>query len=626
MLHSLLSRAFSFSLLLLTAAGCWGKDYQFTRITFGGPAGNLYALAILGINRSGTIAYNSNLGSFLYADGQIRPVTDPTGQYTVTPVALNDKGNLLVVAQRGSGANELAVLSGAAVTPIYNLSANVSRLNDITGFAFNNADQAALGGSFLNGTQGVLTVDTRPPVTVVSNTDPLIQLYGLALNDHGTVVFGRYGVLASTPSSLISGNGGPLTTVVSDDGPLTLGAFNTYPAINETGVIAFFARDDASQRRGVYVHQNGQTRLAVSGAAYESLAGLTINNGGELAFHATATALRSRGIFTGPDPVADAVIKGGDSLFGSTVALIGLGATGQITNQVYFNDRGQVVFDYMLANGEYGLAVATPVQAAGPPPVLTSGSVLNAASFARAGEADHAIAPGSIVSVFGTNFAPGLEMAGGAPLPTSLNGVSVTVNGSPAPLFFVAPNQINALLPTDLTAASALVAVSTPNGTSAAQQVQLASQSPAIYTLDQSGSGQAIVTFANSATLAAPAGATPDSRPAKAGDVLTIYANGLGAVTPPIASGHNSCDPVSVCAPDYSNLTLRTPLTRPRIEIGGVAVPDANISFAGLAPLYVGLFQINFTVPDGIAPGAAVPIVIRQGSAASRSTVTIALQ
>ena len=190
-----------------------------------------------------------------------------------------------------------------------------------------------------------------------------------------------------------------------------------------------------------------------------------------------------------------------------------------------------------------------------------------------------------------TVFRTGLVVSSTPALPTSLSNVSVTFNGIAAPLYFVSPKQINAQVPIGITGSTVQVQVRASNGQSDIRTLTGGIYSPAIYTLTQSGSGQAIVTFADTSTLAAPRGATPDSRPARAGDIVTIYANGLGPVTPAIESGVNSCG--GTCAPDFSNFTLRRVTTMPVVEIGGVRVPDENILFAGLAPQFVGLYQIN---------------------------------
>jgi uncharacterized protein (TIGR03437 family) len=272
-----------------------------------------------------------------------------------------------------------------------------------------------------------------------------------------------------------------------------------------------------------------------------------------------------------------------------------------------------------LANGLKGVAVATPAAPNLAAPLLPADSVVNAASLSAT-----ALSPGSIVSLFGDRFASGLVVESTAVLPTSLSNVSVTFNGIAAPLYFVSPKQINAQVPFGITGTTVQVQVKASNGQSDIRTLTGGIYSPAIYTLAQSGGGQAIVTFADTSTLAAPRGATPDSRPARAGDILTIYADGLGPVTPAIDSGVNSCG--GVCAPDFSNFTLRRVTTMPVVEIGGVRVPDGNILFAGLAPQFVGLYQINLRLPAGITASAAAPVVLHQGSAASPASVTMAVE
>ncbi len=250
-------------------------------------------------------------------------------------------------------------------------------------------------------------------------------------------------------------------------------------------------------------------------------------------------------------------------------------------------------------------------------PNVPDNAVVNAASFTPFGQAGHANAPGSIVSIFGTNFAGGVASASTVPLSTSLGGVSVTFNGSPAPLFFVGPMQINAQVPAGISGSQATVVVTNGAGSSAPKNIQVGPFSPGIFTVAGTGSGQGWVVFANSIDIAAPSGAfEPNfrSRPAKADDVLTIFANGLGAVTPPVADGQNTLD------------GLRQTSTRPTMTVGGVAVPDGNILFSGLAPQFVALYQINFRMPAGVPAGNAVPIQISMGGVTSTDKVTIAVQ
>ncbi len=257
---------------------------------------------------------------------------------------------------------------------------------------------------------------------------------------------------------------------------------------------------------------------------------------------------------------------------------------------------------------------ASMVMAQGPS--VPENSVVNAGSFTPFGQPGHATAPGSIVAIFGTNLASSLAVASTVPLSTSLGGTSVTFNGAPAPLFFVSSGQINAQMPSGLSGTTASVVVTTGAGSSTPRTIQINEFSPAIFTTNQQGTGQGWVLFANSLTAAAPAGSIPgvDSRPARAGEILTIYCNGLGPVDPPVADGNNTLD------------RLRNTRTRPTVLVGNVPVPDGDILFSGLAPQFVALYQINFRMPSGAPAGDAVPIVIRIGGVDSSSRVTIAVQ
>ena len=278
-----------------------------------------------------------------------------------------------------------------------------------------------------------------------------------------------------------------------------------------------------------------------------------------------------------------------------------------------------------------------------PPPSVSENAVVNAASFIPFGDPGHAMAPGSVVAIFGSNFTDGEHFeAENIPLPFTLGGVSVTFNGLPAALYGVWPDQINAQLPWGLIGSTSLQAlnaqpadrqvsstatlvVENANGSSDPSVVEINTFSPAIFTTSGTGAGQGTVFFANTLDLVAPVGFWGNSRPAKAEDLLTIYANGLGPVDPPIEDGYNSCGATGDCLPDFSNLVLRGTTTRPVITIGGGVVPDENVLFSGLSPRNVALYQVDIRAPQGLPSGDAVPIVIHMGELESRGDVTIAV-
>ncbi len=208
-------------------------------------------------------------------------------------------------------------------------------------------------------------------------------------------------------------------------------------------------------------------------------------------------------------------------------------------------------------------------------PSVSSGGVVNAASFAPAPQ--NFVAPGSLVSIFGSQLTSGSSLAAATlPLPVKLAGASVLVNGSPIPLLYVSPGQINAQLPFDL-----------PPGEPATLQVSSATSLSRAEPLlvETSASG----VFAILATGRRP------------GDTISIFATGLGAVSPPLPAG--------MAAP-------LSPLSRTlAVSIAG---QSAFVRFSGLAPLFAGLYQIDAVIPPGIASGPA-EVVIKMGDRPSNT-------
>jgi uncharacterized protein (TIGR03437 family) len=254
------------------------------------------------------------------------------------------------------------------------------------------------------------------------------------------------------------------------------------------------------------------------------------------------------------------------------------------------------------------LAIAAGVLAA--QPIIATGGVIDGANFVKG----RAVAPGSVVSIFGSSLATSLQAGDTIPLSLmGLNGTSVTFNGIAAGLYFVSDGQVNAQLPWDVLAPGATTgmvnAVVTKGGVaSAPMAVPVNNFAPGIF--DIAGLGYAIAINPDG-SIAAPVGAVPGlaTRPAKVGDALIIYANGLGPVDSPIVNGAASSD------------VLRRTLTVPTVTIGG---QTAQILFSGLTPQFPGINQINLVVPSG-ATGNSVPILIQTGGVTSATGVIIAV-
>ncbi len=233
-------------------------------------------------------------------------------------------------------------------------------------------------------------------------------------------------------------------------------------------------------------------------------------------------------------------------------------------------------------------------------PSFPANGIVNGASFAT----DNVVSPWSIASLFGSNLAKQTEAAAAVPLPAQLGASGVLVNGVPAPLFFGSKGQINFQIPVEATGTSASVAVISQGQVTAAATVPLAPAAPGIFTTASSGSGQGAI-------LNQDFQPNGPANPAAAGSVIQIFATGLGATNPPVASGvaANSTSPF--------NLTTATPV----VLINGT---PAAVQFSAGAPGFVGLYQVNVTVPSGTPPGTAT--LQLQSAGRSSNAVTFAVK
>jgi uncharacterized protein (TIGR03437 family) len=186
--------------------------------------------------------------------------------------------------------------------------------------------------------------------------------------------------------------------------------------------------------------------------------------------------------------------------------------------------------------------------------------------------------------LFGSGLAETAASAPPGTLPTTLRNTRALVNGVAAPLFYVQ-----------------VVVVS--NGIQGQPvTVSLAEQAPGIFTIPGTGGG---VVLNQDFTL------NSAGNPARAGSVIQIFATGLGPVSPQVPAGQPAPDsPLSETA------------TTPVVLVGGV---PAEVTFSGLAPGTVGVYQINARIPSGIPAGSSVTLLIQTGAATS-NVVTIAVQ
>jgi uncharacterized protein (TIGR03437 family) len=224
-----------------------------------------------------------------------------------------------------------------------------------------------------------------------------------------------------------------------------------------------------------------------------------------------------------------------------------------------------------------------------------------------------AIAQGSIFLVTGSSLGPTSIVIAPTPFQdTSLGGtsVSVTINSTTvnALMYYSSATQISALLPSNTPTGTGTVTVTYNTQASATAPVTVVQNNPGIFTASQNGQGVADVTYPDGSLVSPYKAATCGGLntfcgAANPGDVLTLWGTGLGPVSGNDASG-------SGLRVNMGNIPLV-------LWLGGV---QAQISYQGRSG-YIGLDQINFTVPSGVPAGCAVPLALQVGSMISNYTV-----
>ena len=207
-----------------------------------------------------------------------------------------------------------------------------------------------------------------------------------------------------------------------------------------------------------------------------------------------------------------------------------------------------------------------------------------------------ALAPGTIVAIYGQNLASLTTQPTTIPLPTVVNGTTVLVGGIPAPMYYVSAGQINAQIPFELQPGQQYQVIVSANGAlTTPDSVQLSTAAPGLAAF---GDGTLIAQHGDGSLVSA-------ASPAKSGEYLVAYLAGLGNTNVNLASGAAS-----------PAVPLAIPTDTPALNINGGQYP---LLFAGLTPGLVGLYQMNFQVPAGL-PAGTITIALTQGGASSNQT------
>jgi len=269
--------------------------------------------------------------------------------------------------------------------------------------------------------------------------------------------------------------------------------------------------------------------------------------------------------------------------------IVGNGGSGGDANAVYLATGG--------ASQRHGLLAS--LQAA---PTITS--VSNAADI------QSGIAMNSYISIYGSDLAPITRNwtnsdFSGTKLPTSLDGVSVTVNGNAAFVYYISPKQIDVLTPVDTTIGPVQVVVTDNGLVSNSISAAMQTYSPAFFLLKDNVSIAAL--HANSGIVGATTLYPGLSTPAVSGETIGLYGNGFGQTSPAIASGTIVTTPPACAA-------------TPTATVGGAS---AQVTYCGLVS--AGLYQVNITIPAG-TPSGNNAVVITFGGVASNANAMIAVQ
>ncbi len=236
-------------------------------------------------------------------------------------------------------------------------------------------------------------------------------------------------------------------------------------------------------------------------------------------------------------------------------------------------------------------------------PMYTAAGVLQGAT-----QTAGVLAPNMIATLYGTNLSwtthavSSADLIGGT-LPTSLDGVTVYVGNILCGLFFVSPGQINFLIPYELTGPTVPLTVVRQSLAGPTVNLPLAVGAPGLF---QWSGNFAVAQHANGTLITQAA-------PAQAGEVIVLYATGLGRTSPDLLSGHVSSTAISILY-----------LSQLQVLLDGIPCPPSSIYYAGVTPGFAGLYQINLRLPAALNANPTIQVVL--GSQSSPASVLLFVQ
>jgi uncharacterized protein (TIGR03437 family) len=208
------------------------------------------------------------------------------------------------------------------------------------------------------------------------------------------------------------------------------------------------------------------------------------------------------------------------------------------------------------------------------------------------------LAPGSLATIYGSGLATSTATASGFPIPLSLGGASVTVGGVPAPILYASPGQLNIQIPFEVPPGNAAIGISVGGNVVESGSFNILSAAPGVFA--SAGGAAAVVNSDGSINSL--------GNPASAGSTISLYVTGLGAVSPSVPTGQ---------AAAYAPLSRTTSTVTATI---GTA--SATVTFAGLAPGFTGLYQLNIVAP-AMAAGQYGVTIAEGGNVSNVATIAV---
>jgi uncharacterized protein (TIGR03437 family) len=471
------------------------------------------------------------------------------------------------LAQSGTGTCTTASLSGT-----YGITLTARQLNS-TGSLVAVAHSA--GTAVFDGQSAVnIALMSNSNTLGVGQKQTLSGTYNVTANCTGIAIFGA--VSPTTFDLVIFDQGKTLALAGTDGKSVYNGNGNIQPSACVLSTLS-----------GAYVFSG-------TGFGYSTGAGTPVNAGNDLA---GLLQFDGQGNVTGTWTVSASASSTPVTASG-TVTMTG--CTGAIT----ITDASKTTYSFFItvttaAGNDFDVAGGSSSSAASQTifagsahsPFVNPGlAVVDAASNASGGTP-----PGSIFTVYGSALATKEAQPGNIPLPTTVLTTTVTINGEPAPIFYENPTQINAQMPEDVKPGLATVIVKNGSSTSNAVAVAIpAGASPGIFIYGQNRA----VAVNQDGSVNSP------TAPAHVGDVMVAYFTGGGPVQAAgqLVTGARTPQGLSPVSGTQS------------VKVGTV---DAAIAYMGLTPGSIGLYQVNFTVPQ-VAKGDR-PLVIAIGGQSSNA-------